>query len=386
MAKLPKTLAGKSAGPTHAVEETSTDGPGVLFEPFVRHEPDWDVWEYFRTFICMFTLLPIRILGIAFCLTLASLLAAIAAIGIDIKKYEDKPLPMWRKGIFTFINRILARACLFFFGCQWIEHHTVDTLNVDGRIIARAASSPKQRPPLIISNHLSYLDILVFMVVYNCSFVAQDSVGDLRIVGKVARGIKCLFVGGPNQSGQSVTQRINERAQAITAEPTVMPRLLVFPEGTTENGRAWIRFRSGAFVGGHAVQPVVLQFPYGRFSPSWESVRTPYHWFRMLTQFHNRVKIIEMPPYVPNEEELDNAKLYADGVCKAMCQIGRVKAVNATRDTKLKAYHPFLLGQLTYDEAQAIAIDNSKMNFERWPPSQNPFVFCSGEDTRHSNT
>ena len=38
-------------------------------------------------------------------------------------------------------------------------------------------------------------------------------------------------------------------------------QLLVFPEGTTTNGRALVHFKSGSFQSGVPVQPVLARFP-----------------------------------------------------------------------------------------------------------------------------
>ena len=37
------------------------------------------------------------------------------------------------------------------------------------------------------------------------------------------------------------------------------PQLLIFPEGTTTNGQALVRFRTGAFSTGHSIQPLCIR-------------------------------------------------------------------------------------------------------------------------------
>lgn len=47
---------------------------------------------------------------------------------------------------------------------------------------------------------------------------------------------------------------------------------MLFPEGTTSNGRFMLSFQNGAFVPGYPVQPVVVRYPYVHFDQSWYSL------------------------------------------------------------------------------------------------------------------
>lgn len=47
------------------------------------------------------------------------------------------------------------------------------------------------------------------------------------------------------------------------------PRVLLFPEGTTTNGRVVISFQLGAFIPGFPIQPVIVRYPHVHFDQSW---------------------------------------------------------------------------------------------------------------------
>lgn len=47
------------------------------------------------------------------------------------------------------------------------------------------------------------------------------------------------------------------------------PRVLLFPEGTTTNGRVIISFQLGAFIPGYPIQPVIVRYPHVHFDQSW---------------------------------------------------------------------------------------------------------------------
>lgn len=100
------------------------------------------------------------------------------------------------------------------------------------------------------------------------------------------------------------------------------PRVLLFPEGTTTNGRILMSFQLGAFLPGYPIQPVIVRYPHVHFDQSWYdtflvwnfilvlSVMVPYKFcvmwyailrrgnislaklmFRMFTQFHNFMEV-----------------------------------------------------------------------------------------------
>lgn len=58
-------------------------------------------------------------------------------------------------------------------------------------------------------------------------------------------------------------------------------------EGTTTNGGFLLPFKTGAFLSKAPVLPVILKYPYQRFSPAWESISgvsclTVYIWYNVI--------------------------------------------------------------------------------------------------------
>lgn len=91
---------------------------------------------------------------------------------------------------------------------------------------------------LIVSNHLSYLDIPVLSAALPCVFVSKAEVEDWPIFGRYARWAGSVFV------------RRHDRADAARANTNVGDALrngvpvVLFPEGTTTNGERVLRFHS----------------------------------------------------------------------------------------------------------------------------------------------
>lgn len=99
------------------------------------------------------------------------------------------------------------------------------------------------QPPtrgLVVCNHLSYIDILVLSAAIPCFFVAKIEIGGWPFFGKAARCGGTIFVDRSSlASAQSVAEQMTERLEL----PIPIP-VLLFPEGTSTDGREVIRFHS----------------------------------------------------------------------------------------------------------------------------------------------
>ncbi len=59
-------------------------------------------------------------------------------------------------------------------------------------------------------------------------------------------------------------------------------------QGTTTNGKCLLPFKTGAFLAGAPVQPVILKYGPDRVSPAWDSVTAVWHVILMLANpFHS---------------------------------------------------------------------------------------------------
>jgi 1-acyl-sn-glycerol-3-phosphate acyltransferase len=99
------------------------------------------------------------------------------------------------------------------------------------------------QPPtrgLVVSNHLSYIDILVLSAEMPCFFVAKIEIGGWPFFGKAARCGGTIFVDRSSlASAQTVAEQMTERLQLSIPVP-----VLLFPEGTSTDGSEVIRFHS----------------------------------------------------------------------------------------------------------------------------------------------
>jgi 1-acyl-sn-glycerol-3-phosphate acyltransferase len=103
----------------------------------------------------------------------------------------------------------------------------------------------KGTPPasgLLVANHLSYLDILVFGAALPCYLVSKAEVSRWPMFGSLARSGGTMFVDRSSKvSAEQVTEEIAERLRGPIP-------VLFFPEGTSTDGLALLRFHSRLYT------------------------------------------------------------------------------------------------------------------------------------------
>lgn len=94
---------------------------------------------------------------------------------------------------------------------------------------------------MIVSNHLSYLDILIYSAAMGCSFVSKAEVRSWPLFGPFAKLSGTVFVW--RHSAVDSARAYAELTDCLRTGHPVM----VFPEGTTTDGTTTLPFRSTMF-------------------------------------------------------------------------------------------------------------------------------------------
>jgi 1-acyl-sn-glycerol-3-phosphate acyltransferase len=103
-------------------------------------------------------------------------------------------------------------------------------IEVEGRFPERGA---------LISNHLSYLDIVVFAALHRCVFVAMAEIESWPVLGWMTTMSGTVYVAR-GHGGSAARARKGMRAALDAGLPVVF-----FPEGKTSDGSGLLRFHSG---------------------------------------------------------------------------------------------------------------------------------------------
>jgi 1-acyl-sn-glycerol-3-phosphate acyltransferase len=120
------------------------------------------------------------------------------------------------------------------------------------------------QPPmcgLVVSNHLSYLDIIIISAAMPCFFVSKIEVGDWPFFGKAARSGGTIFLDRSSRdSANAVAEQMTERLKLPIP-------VLLFPEGTSTDGSQVLRFHSRlidpATVAGVPITVAAIQYVVG---------------------------------------------------------------------------------------------------------------------------
>lgn len=248
---------------------------------------------------------------------------------------------MWRRHLIKMICHVVARIILasqgvLFINDEDVEYDYTPYLGQDWKPTYDNAGS-------IISNHQSYLDILVHMLRQEPSYVAKASIKNVPFVGPVAEACGTLFVDrGNKESKNAILDQIIERQKQC--EQGLYPSLIIHPEGGTTNGTYLISFKKGAFAGLKSVQPEV--FSYSSPFVTMECCVCNFVASMVLTSscpYANAV-IKRLPVFAPNEfffknhqrEGEDKVETYMRVVRQIMADVGGLKTSDIQIEEKFK--------------------------------------------------
>jgi 1-acyl-sn-glycerol-3-phosphate acyltransferase len=149
---------------------------------------------------------------------------------------------------------------------QWLHESGVFVMRFMGIRLTVNGQPPKRG--LIVSNHLSYLDILVFGSALPCYLVSKAEISRWPFFGILARAGGTLFVDRSSRvSAEEVQEQIAERLKGPVP-------VLFFPEGTSTDGVQMLRFHSRFYTpavdAGIPVTTAAIRYVPGDDSPESE--------------------------------------------------------------------------------------------------------------------
>ncbi|XP_021748005.1 lysophospholipid acyltransferase LPEAT2-like [Chenopodium quinoa] len=276
--------------------EGFNDHPSTSADPFRNHTLKIvGVYEWIKILICI----PIAAIRLVF-FGLTLLVGYVATL-IALQGWKDRnsPMPRWRSNL-MWVTRFSSRCILFSFGYHWIRR--------------KGRPAPRDIAPIIVSNHVSYIDPIFYFYELFPTIVASDSHDSMPVVGTIIRAMQVIYVNRFSPSSRK--HAVNEIKRKASCNR--FPRVLLFPEGTTTNGRFLLSFQMGAFIPNHPIQPVVVRYPHVHFDQSWGNISLARLMFRMFTQFHNFMEVEYLPVVRPLHSQKENVPLFAERTAHAM--------------------------------------------------------------------
>jgi 1-acyl-sn-glycerol-3-phosphate acyltransferase len=164
----------------------------------------------------------------------------------------------------------------------------------------------RDRPVLYVANHSSWLDILALGGVLEGCFVAKAEVDDYPLVNIIARLGRTVFVS----RSRGTTGR---EADAMKTLMQGGDSLILFPEGTSNDGTRVLPFRS-AFLGvakeARQVQPISVVYDRIGGMPALRRDRPSFAWYgdmelgshswQLLRRKGARVTVLLHQPFAPH--------------------------------------------------------------------------------------
>ena len=258
-----------------------------------------------KLLICLnaMILLPVRVFSIFILLFFCTLIAHLTTFGLSENDLNEKPLTGCRRFGKKLI-RIMCRSIAFCCGFHYIAEK--------GKRATRARA-----PILVYGPHVSFFDtIALFLFDIPCA-VSRIENARIPVFGAIIRAMQPIFVDRQDKnSRRRVAEEIRKRADWLVD----WPQIAIFPEGTTTNGTCLINFKSGAFLPGKTVQPVVIEYKnrLNIFPWTLNGLNAYQLFFLTLCQLNNRMLITYMPAYRQRNKngnsEKEFTKLFANNV------------------------------------------------------------------------
>uniref|UniRef100_A0A7N1A5F6 Phospholipid/glycerol acyltransferase domain-containing protein n=1 Tax=Kalanchoe fedtschenkoi TaxID=63787 RepID=A0A7N1A5F6_KALFE len=163
---------------------------------------DLPVGEKLMLGLALVTLVPVRVvLGFTILLVYYFICRAATLFKAPNREEDNEQedfvhMGGYRRLVIFQCGRFFSRVMLFVLGFYWIQV----TIRYPDENEGNDLSDEQERAGAIISNHVSYIDILYHMSTSFPSFVAKRSVAKLPLVGLISKCLGCVFVQRESKS------------------------------------------------------------------------------------------------------------------------------------------------------------------------------------------
>lgn len=161
-----------------------------------------------------------------------------------------------------------------------------------GLRVTLVGSLPAGRPVLLVSNHVSWLDIPSVGSLLPVSFLAKSEIGRAPVIGALALLQRTLFVDRARRAGA------RDAGAAIAGRLAEGGAVLVFPEATSGPGTHVLPFRTALLDAPPParLQPMAIAYRAAAGLPLGRAERTRLAWTGDMGPFDNVLEIFASGP------------------------------------------------------------------------------------------
>ena len=239
----------------------------------------------------------------------------------DPKQREkiEKATYFWLSFYF-FINNITA------------EKKEIEYKNIYKKYLGENYDFSQKDFSIYISNHLGYLEIAAYMKEYAVSLLITYELLRTPAIGGVMAELGSFFIDREKEESRKKALDILLKRQKDFYDKKNVVKTLIFPEGTTTNGKYIANFKRGAFLSLLPVKPLIV-LPYDGFLCSTNRF---FFFCRTVATFKIIIKYSELPIIKPTEYMFEKYKhlgkekweIYSNVVNNIYAEIGAFKQTN----------------------------------------------------------
>ncbi|WP_068683588.1 lysophospholipid acyltransferase family protein, partial [Variovorax sp. WDL1] len=141
---------------------------------------------------------------------------------------------------------------------QRVQAWAARMLAIMGIRLVVQGTPPQGGPLLVVSNHVSWLDIITVHAARHVRFVSKANVQYWPLIGTLANGAGTLYI--ERERRRDALRVVHTMTEALCEGDVIA----VFPEGTTGDGNSVLPFHANllqaAISSGAPVQPMALRF------------------------------------------------------------------------------------------------------------------------------
>jgi len=180
---------------------------------------------------------------------------------------------------------------------------------------------------LIVSNHLSYLDVIILFSYFPSLFITSTDIRDTFLLGDICKLAGCFFVERRKEKRNPETK--SQELKLIQTKFEQGFNIFLFPEGTSGDGSGVLPFKVTFFQLAVETQtpvfPICLKYlgDNSHLPPWYGDMTFPDHLFKLCTQEKISV-VIRILPEIRAQDKVSYAHLSFQEISKTYHELGIV--------------------------------------------------------------